>query len=210
MQMRTWVWIGCCVGAMACLDSNTANHVDAGRDAMERADAFVDVCGREAAAQAELLSRARAVSCARDQDCTLIGSCDEGFGFVAVPLAFAAETQALMDATECDSFDGPSYRAVCEDNRCVARENGGVCGSDEPPFCAGAQLQYDNPCGSASPDDARIQAGCHTPCDPTQPNTCPDATLCRATGVCPVGFPPQAEGCFQCEAITVSLCVPLD
>lgn len=224
MRMRTWVWMAGCVGVLGCLDSGAADSVDAAPDAnvvdaapdanvpdanVVDAASDADVCGREAAAQADLLTRARAAGCSRNADCTLLGSCDQGFGFVSVPHSFAAETQALIDATECDWFDGPAYDAVCEAGQCVARENGGQCGSQEPPVCANGQL-YENPCVTASPNNATIQAGCHTACDPAASTQCPIGTTCRAASVCPVGFPFQAEGCFQCEAITVSLCVPAD
>lgn len=225
MLMRTLVWLGWCVVATACLDSGDRGHAggagggsggsgaeDAGvHDARVTEDARViedaSVCSGEAAAQADLLARARAAGCVTDGDCTVLGSCDEGFGFVAVPPSFAAETQALMDATVCDWFDGPSYGAACEAGQCVARENGGACGSEDEPLCANGALLYENPCVNASASDASIRAGCHTPCDVTLTTSCPEGMSCRATSVCPVGSGFAAEGCFQCDAITVSLCV---
>jgi hypothetical protein len=164
-------------------------------------------CDRERAAQVALLDRAETAGCTRTQDCAIVGSCDQGFGFVAVPLSFVAETQALMDATQCNSFDGPFFGAACESGQCVARENGGACGSEEPPFCATGQLVYENPCVNASPSDATILTGCHTPCHPDAA-MCPEGFTCSATSVCPINSARQAEGCWQCDAITTFLCVP--
>lgn len=219
--MRALGLIGGCVFVIGCLGSGDGTAADAGRDAIVVVDSSVDapvpdapvidgadVCGREAAAQANLLMRARAAGCGSDAECVLRGSCDQGFGFVAVPSSFAAETQALMDATECDSFDGPTYGSACEAGECVARSNGGACGSADPPLCSNGQLFYENPCGNASPSDASLgHSGCHTSCDPVTHAGCPGGLSCRATSVCSVTGASQAEGCFQCEAITVSLCL---
>jgi hypothetical protein len=143
----------------------------------------------------------------------LIGSCDGGFGFIAVPLSFADETRALMDGTQCVSFDGPGYGAVCESGQCVTRENGGACGQEDPPLCDFGELIYENPCVAASPSDSRIQGGCHQPCDEGvvdegSVGACPVGLSCRPTSVCPIQFSPFDEACTQCDAITVSLCVP--
>lgn len=173
-------------------------------------DADVDVCGMEIAAQQDLLARAQAAGCERDQDCVLIGSCSEGFGFVAVPQAFAAETQALMDATECVTFDGPLYGARCEVGRCVARDSGGYCGSVDPSYCAEGELMYDNPCVASAPGNALIHRGCYRACDLNISGSCPGSYTCMPASVCLLHDGYQAEGCHQCEAITVSLCIPDD
>jgi hypothetical protein len=75
-------------------------------------------------------------ACSVDADCAIGGQCSVGIGFYAVAASALAESWALsaMAPSECVyGFDGPIYRAACDQKRCTEVETGDGCGSMGSP-----------------------------------------------------------------------------
>jgi hypothetical protein len=67
-------------------------------------------------------------SCSVSTDCTVIGDCGPNADFRAINVAAAATGFALMEQRCPGTFDGPTYSASCQDNRCVLGAENGCCG----------------------------------------------------------------------------------
>lgn len=137
------------------------------------------------------------LGCERDEQCAIVGSCSGGFGFEAVNVSARVEAQNYSDHTSCPVFDGPTYNAVCEEGRCVARNRGHDCGGPvDAGGCEPGAEQYMANC--ASP------AACHKRCTgPGDSARCGAASSCQQTRVSRVSAP-YGLGCG--DTIELWLC----
>lgn len=179
--------------------------VDAAKPAPSNAvrDAGVDASVDAAAARCEeersFLASHRA--CTTDSDCTIAGSCSGGFGFEAIRVDARERAQAYSDRTACGAaFDGPTYRAVCEQGLCVARNSGTSCGAAQPadggrPGCPEGEEIYLTACDG--------EPACRQRCSGASDDRCGASSQCEQTKVSAVS-PPYGMGCGS--LIDVWLC----
>jgi len=147
---------------------------DASMDAAVRSDAKItgfDACVQ----QTQFLEAHR--TCSTEEECVIVGSCSDGFGFEAVHVSVRAEAQALSDNAACNrKIDGPNFNARCERNKCVARPNGRWCGGPSRDAggggCPAGTELYRTDCTSNPPLPA---PACERRCSAPGDRTCGDA-----------------------------------
>lgn len=71
-------------------------------------------------------------ACTAAADCTVIGNCGPNADFTAVRSDAAEEASKLQAATCLESWDGPLYEAVCEQEKCGLKMLNTYCGMPTP------------------------------------------------------------------------------
>lgn len=102
--------------------------------------------GCEAASEAFEAYVAANGACEEDTDCVIIGDCGPNADFRAIARGASAEGTRLMGARCEGNYDGPTYRAVCDEGTCRAGLDGGFCGAPaETTLDQGEDVAPDGP-----------------------------------------------------------------
>lgn len=108
-----------------CSESTTST--DAATDGATDADADASgMCDEASRTFGEFLSANR--SCDGAADCQIIGDCGPNADFTAIRRDAADEGYRLMAMRCLGTYDGPTYRAVCEGGVCTAERDSSYCG----------------------------------------------------------------------------------
>ncbi len=120
-------------------DDGGSEHDGAEPDNPEDNDGpFIDGGGCEVREQEFKQFLKANLECDDDADCTVIGDCGPNADFEAIRADAEEEGYELMQATCHQSYDGPTYDAVCKAGKCELQdEPNGCCGCPYRPGDAG-------------------------------------------------------------------------
>lgn len=194
-------------GADGQTPSEAAVAPEAGDDGGTPLPGDLDLRCREGLQRLETFLSSRR-SCERHEDCAIIGGCSGSIGFAAVRADARDEAQRMAEGI-CGYNDGPLYSASCEQNRCVTRRSGGVCGSAPGTgSCRDGQALYALRC-----DGSEMQKSCESACDGPSDARCPTGYSCQQTPVYDQGCTAAASQLFLCRptpACEVALSLELE